>query len=46
VTIRFPLFALAVQKKKLLNLQQANILAFIQGGSNMTGTNCDLFTHK
>jgi hypothetical protein len=19
---------------------------FIQGGSNMTGTNCDLFTHK
>jgi hypothetical protein len=20
--------------------------SFIQGGSNMTGTNCDLFTHK
>jgi hypothetical protein len=23
-----------------------NITALIQGGSNMTGTNCGLFTHK
>jgi hypothetical protein len=22
------------------------VLVFVQGGSNMTGTNCDLFTHK
>jgi hypothetical protein len=23
-----------------------NILYIVQGASNMTGTNCDLFTHK
>ena len=26
--------------------QQFVILRLVQGGSNMTGTNCDLFTHK
>jgi hypothetical protein len=24
----------------------ARLLKYVQGGSNMTGTNCDLFTHK
>jgi hypothetical protein len=30
----------------LLLLSFDAIVLLIQGGSNMTGTNCDLFTHK
>jgi hypothetical protein len=26
--------------------EQNNVSSIVQGGSNMTGTNCDLFTHK
>jgi hypothetical protein len=34
--------------KSLLSREALKILyiSYIQGGSNMTGTNCDLFTHK
>jgi hypothetical protein len=32
---------ISIVKKKLKNRYE-----YIQGGSNMTGTNCDLFTHK
>jgi hypothetical protein len=28
------------------NLARISVTIYIQGGSNMTGTNCDLFTHK
>ena len=32
---------------KCYKVKQNNIVrSYIQGGSNMTGTNCDLFTHK
>ena len=30
----------------LLSLHLNVCKLFVQGGSNMTGTNCDLFTHK
>jgi hypothetical protein len=48
-------FQLLVKEGKLHNLFQVrntsqptcfSCVSNIQGGSNMTGTNCDLFTHK
>jgi hypothetical protein len=30
----------------MVSWTRLNITLYVQGGSNMTGTNCDLFTHK
>jgi hypothetical protein len=30
----------------LVNCSFESVFSVIQGGSNMTGTNCDLFTHN
>jgi hypothetical protein len=35
-----------ISLKICIKNMNVKLLNYIQGGSNMTGTNCDLFTHK
>jgi hypothetical protein len=44
------LFLLAHETLKVIEVTEAGyqhlFIFYVQGGSNMTGTNCDLFTHN
>jgi hypothetical protein len=40
------IYAICLMFKKIYFFLTSGLLTQVQGGSNMTGTNCDLFTHK
>jgi hypothetical protein len=40
-----PVVRIQISGREVLHKASTKIV-YMQGGSNMTGTNCDLFTHK